>query len=88
MDTQSTNQTSVRVVRNNNGSLTRHNTEVLIQPATCPLVKTITMEWVSKQTLCSTGPNVKVNTIATEACWTTDQQSHPGNKEPLGMSNR
>ena len=40
MDTQSTNETSVRVARNNNGSLTRQDTEVLIQPATCPLVCT------------------------------------------------
>ena len=40
--TQSTNETSV--ARNNNGSLTRLDTEVLIQPAACPLVRTITME--------------------------------------------
>ena len=44
MDTQSTNETSVRVARNNNGSLTRQDTEVLIQPAACPLVRTITMD--------------------------------------------
>jgi hypothetical protein len=43
---------------------------------------------VKADTLCSTGANVKVNTIATEAFWTTDQQSHPGDKEPLDMSNR
>ena len=36
---------------------------------------------VKVDTLCSTGANVKVNTIA-EAFWTTDQQSHPGNYEP------
>ena len=52
VDTQSTNETSVRVARNNNGSLTRQDTEVLIQPAACPLVRTITMEYVSKQSLC------------------------------------
>ena len=45
-------------------------------------------EGVKADTLCSTGANVKVNTIATEAFWTTDQHSHPGNKEPLDMSNR
>ena len=44
MDTQNSNETSVRVARNNNGSLTRHDTEVLIQSAACPLVRTITME--------------------------------------------
>ena len=44
MDTQSTNETSVRIAGNNNGSLTRQYTEVLIQPAACPLVRTITME--------------------------------------------
>ena len=55
VDTQITNETSVRVARNNNGSLTRQDTEVLIQPAACPLMRTITMEYVSKQTLCSTG---------------------------------
>ena len=37
---------------------------------------------VKADILCGTGANVKVNTIATEAFWTTDQQSHPGNKEP------
>ena len=40
MATQS-NETSVKVARNNNGSLTRQDTEVLIQPATCPLVRTL-----------------------------------------------
>ena len=30
---------------------------------------------VKVDTLCSTGANVRVNTIA-EALWTTDQQSH------------
>ena len=44
MDTPSTNETSVRVVRNNNESLTKQDTA-------CPLVRTITMEQVSKQTL-------------------------------------
>ena len=44
MDTQRTNETSVRVARNNNGSLTRQDREVLIQPAAGPLVRTITME--------------------------------------------
>ena len=37
---------------------------------------------VKADTLCGTGAN------ATEAFWATDQQSHPGNKEPLDMSNR
>ena len=41
---------------------------------------------VKADTLCSTGANVKVNTIA-EALWTTDQQSHPGDNEPLDISN-
>ena len=36
---------------------------------------------VKADTVCSTGANVKVNTIA-EAFWTTDQQSHPGDYEP------
>ena len=44
VDSQSTNETSVRVARNSNGSLTRQDTEVLIQSAACPLVRTITME--------------------------------------------
>ena len=44
VDTQSTNETSVRVAINNSGSLTSQDTEVLIQPAECPLVRTITME--------------------------------------------
>ena len=44
VDTQSTNETSVTVARNNNGSLTRQDTEVLIQPAAGSLVRTITME--------------------------------------------
>ena len=44
VDSQSTNETSVRVARNNNGSLTSQDTEVLIQPTACPLVRTITME--------------------------------------------
>ena len=44
MDSQSTNETSVRVSKNHNGSLTRQDTEVLIQSAACPLVRTITME--------------------------------------------
>ena len=44
VDTQSTNETSVIVARNNNRSLTRQDTEVLIQPTTCPLLRTITME--------------------------------------------
>ena len=46
VDTQSTNETSVRVpiARNNNGSLTRQDTEVLIRPPAGPLVRTITME--------------------------------------------
>ena len=48
MDIQSTNETSVRVPRKNNGSLTRQDPEVLIQPAACPLVRTITLEYVSK----------------------------------------
>ena len=43
---------------------------------------------VKADTLCSTGANVKVNRIATEIFRTTDQQSHPSDKEPLGMSNR
>ena len=43
---------------------------------------------VKADTLCSTGANVKVNTIAAEAFWTTDQKSHPSDKEPLDMSNR
>ena len=38
------NETSVTVARNNNGSLTRQDTEVLIQPAAGSLVRTITME--------------------------------------------
>ena len=37
---------------------------------------------VKADTLCITEAN------ATEAFWTTDQHSHPGNKEPLDMSNR
>ena len=37
VDTQRTNETSVTVGRNNNGSLTRQDTEVLIQSAACPL---------------------------------------------------
>ena len=44
VDTQSTNETSVRVARNNNGSLTRQDTEVSIQTPACPLVRTITVE--------------------------------------------
>ena len=43
---------------------------------------------VKADTLCGTGANVKVKTIATETFWTTDPQSHPGDKEPLDMSNR
>ena len=35
MDIQSTNETSVRVARYNNVSLTRKDTEVLIQSAAC-----------------------------------------------------
>ena len=38
-------------LQHHNGSLTRQDTEVLIQPPG-PLVRTMTMEWVSKQTLC------------------------------------
>ena len=37
---------------------------------------------VKADTLCITGAN------ATEAFWTTDQHSHPGDKEPQDMSNR
>ena len=44
VDTQSTNEISVRVARNSNGSLTRQDTEVLIQPPAGPLVRTITLE--------------------------------------------
>jgi hypothetical protein len=44
VDTESTNETRVRVATNNNGSLTRQDPEVLIQPAACPLVRTITLE--------------------------------------------
>ena len=44
MDIQSTNETSVTVASNNNGSLTRQDTEVLIQPPAGPLVRTISME--------------------------------------------
>ena len=63
MDTPSTKETSVRVAINNNGSLTKQDTEVLIQPAACSLVRTITMAYVKADTLCGTGANVKVNTI-------------------------
>ena len=80
--TPSTNETSVRVVTKPQWGLTRQDTEVLIQPPAGPQVRPITMESVSKQTLCSTGANVKVNTIATEAVSTTDQQSHRGDYEP------
>ena len=81
MDTQSTNETSV--ARNNNGSLTRLDTEVLIQPANMSTSEDNNNGvGVKADTLCITGAN------ATEAFWTTDQQSHPGNKEPLDMSNR
>ena len=41
---------------------------------------------VKADTLSSTGANVKGNTIA-EALWTTDQQSHLGDNEPLDISN-
>ena len=37
---------------------------------------------VKADTLCIAGTNT------TEAFWTTDQQSHPGDKEPLDMFSR
>ena len=76
VDTQSTNETSVRVAITNNGNLTRQDTGVN------PACRMSTSEdnnngvGVKADTLCITGSN------ATEALWTTDQQSHPGNKEP------
>ena len=74
VNTQSTNETSVRVVTTPQWEFdqTRHRG---VNPAS----SMSTSE--DNNTLCSTGANVKVNTIA-EALWTTDQQSHPGDHEP------
>ena len=82
VNTQSTNETSVRVVTTPQWEFdqTRHR---CVNPASSMSTSEDNNNGVGVKvdTLCSTGANVKVNTIA-EALWTTDQQSHPGDHEP------
>ena len=82
VNTQSTNETSVRVVTTPQWEFdqTRHRG---VNPASSMSASEDNNNGVGVKadTLCSTGANVKVNTIA-EALWTTDQQSHPGDHKP------
>ena len=76
VNTQSTNETSVRVVTKPQWEFdqTRHRG---VNPASSMSASEDNNNGVgvNVDTLCSTGANVRVNTIA-EALWTTDQQSH------------
>ena len=82
VNTQSTNETSVRVVTTPQWEFhqKRHR---CVNPASSMSTSEDNNNGVGVKvdTLCSTGANVKVNTIA-KALWTTDQQSHPGDHEP------
>ena len=79
VNTQSTNETSVRVVTKPQWE-TRHRG---VNPASSMSASEDNNNGVGVKvnTLCSKGANVKVNTIP-QALWTTDQQSHPGDHEP------
>ena len=81
MTTQSTDDTSVRVVTTSQWEFDQARHKGVIPVSRSTSEDNNNGVGVKADTLCSTGANVKVNTIA-EALGTTDQQSHPGDHEP------
>ena len=86
MNTQSSNETSVRVVTTPQWEFDQARHRGVIPASRSTSEDNNNGVGVKADTLCSTGANVKVSTIA-EALWTTDQQSHPGDYEPIALSN-
>ena len=81
MITQSSNETSVSVVKTPQWEFDQATHRGVNPASRSTREDNNNGVGVKADTVCSTGANVKVNTIA-EAIWTMDQQSHPGYYEP------